>query len=82
MSTIYEIEKLPESPDERPFIIAQNSKERGRHHSEKCFCLLSRGGARASEFSFQKCSLPAELRLVVAAGGNLMWLFDEVEKIC
>ena len=41
MSTIYEIQKLPESPDERPFIIAQNSKERGRCHSEKFFCLWS-----------------------------------------
>ncbi len=27
MSTIYEIQKLPESPDERPLIIAQTSKK-------------------------------------------------------
>ena len=56
MSTIYGIQKPPESRDERPFIIARNSKERGRCQSEKFFaCVLQSAfiGARASEFLFE-----------------------------
>ncbi len=64
MSTIYEIQKLPGSPDERPFIIAQNSKERVRCRSDK-FCLppFTERFYRRSGFgvSFQKCSLLAEI---------------------
>jgi hypothetical protein len=66
MSTIYEIQKLPGSPDEHPFIIAQNSKEHGRCRSAKlCFRLLRSVfiGVRPSEFLFHKCSLLAEIGL-------------------
>ena len=64
MSTIYEIQKLPGSPDEHPFIIAQNSKERARCRSAKLYLHLLRSvfiGVRASEFLFHKCSLLAEI---------------------
>jgi hypothetical protein len=65
MSTIYEIQKLPGDSDERPFIIAQNSKERVRCRSAKFCCLFY--GAFLSTFglrsSFQKCSLLAEIKM-------------------
>ena len=75
MSTIYGIQKPPESRDERPFIIARNSKERARCRSAKnCLpafyrALLSALGLR--NFLFKKCSLLAEIGLAEAAGAHL-----------